>query len=306
MASSTNAHREPDHPRSLDALLSGLVDYAGLFPPAALPMSEVVRNYASYVEGARAQFLGRLIVPVARLDELELEAAGLLAPGRPWRLSALGGQHPDADLDAILAFNARHAEADDAVVDTLEAKAASAAEAGALAAAARTLTVFVEVALDETLESMLDEVAVRGLRAKARTGGVTPDAIPPVEAVARFLLACAERRLPFKATAGLHHPLRSEHPLTYAADAPRGLMHGFLNVFLAAAFAWDGEPADVVLEVLEERRPAAFEFGPEGVTWQGRELAEDDLLDVRQNFALSFGSCSFAEPVEDLEALHLI
>src|ERR1039458_1007223 len=57
---------------------------------------------------------------------------------------------------------------------------------------------------------------LRGGFVKVRTGGLTPEAIPESEAVADFLCRAAARRLPFKATAGLHHPIRSLHPLTYA------------------------------------------------------------------------------------------
>src|SRR4029079_13316085 len=94
-------------------------------------------------------------------------------------------------------------------------------------------------------------------------------AIPSVEQVAAFIRACADRRLRLKATAGLHHPVRAVHPLTYAADAPRAMMHGFLNVFLAAAFAWHGEH-EIEL-ILAETDPAAFRFG-EREHWRDRYL----------------------------------
>src|SRR5262245_27937410 len=84
----------------------------------------------------------------------------------------------------------------------------------------------------------LDEVKRARCFAKIRTGGLKPDAIPAIADVAAFIVACADRRLPFKATAGLHHPVRAPYPLTYESNAPRAVMHGFLNVFLAAAFAW--------------------------------------------------------------------
>ena len=149
----------------------------------------------------------------------------------------------------------------------------------------------------------LDEVKRAGCFAKLRTGGVKPEAIPAVGDVAAFIVACAERRLPFKATAGLHHPVRAPHPLTYEADAPRAVMHGFLNVFLAAAFAWHG---DRDLEpVLAETDPAAFRFD-ERAHWRDRSLDADQVREARQQFAHSFGSCSFEEPVRDLEALGLL
>lgn len=149
----------------------------------------------------------------------------------------------------------------------------------------------------------LDEVRRAGCLAKLRTGGVKPEAIPAVADVAAFILACAERRLPFKATAGLHHPVRSPHPLTYEADAPRAVMHGFLNVFLAAALAWHGDRD--IEPVLSETDPAAFRFD-DRAHWRDRSLDAEQVREARQNFAHSFGSCSFEEPVSDLEALGLL
>src|SRR3954466_16148905 len=63
--------------------------------------------------------------------------------------------------------------------------------------------VYCEVAIEE-----LDAVSQAGCFAKVRTGGVTPDAIPSAETLARFIHECARRRLAFKATAGLHHAIR--------------------------------------------------------------------------------------------------
>jgi hypothetical protein len=107
----------------------------------------------------------------------------------------------------------------------------------------------------------------------------------------------------FKATAGLHHPVRAPQALTYAADSPRAVTHGFLNVFLAAAFAWHG---DRDLEpVLAETDPAAFRFD-DRAHWRDRSLDAAQVRDARREFAHSFGSCSFDEPVRDLEALGLL
>ena len=78
-----------------------------------------------------------------------------------------------------------------------------------------------------------------------------PEAIPDPADLARFIAACAAAGVPWKATAGLHHPVRAEQALTYEPGAPRAVMHGFLNVFAAAAFAGGGAPlADL------EARPA--------------------------------------------------
>ncbi|MFX4589154.1 hypothetical protein ABTB15_19430, partial [Acinetobacter baumannii] len=85
------------------------------------------------------------------------------------------------------------------------------------------------------------EVKRANCYAKIRTGGIKPEAIPSPTEVAAFIKACAKLQLAFKATAGLHHPIRAVRALTYDQDAPRAVMHGFINVLMAAAFAWSGE-----------------------------------------------------------------
>jgi hypothetical protein len=154
---------------------------------------------------------------------------------------------------------------------------------------------YCEVAIDE-----LDAVKAAGSFAKLRTGGITPAAIPSIEIVGAYLKACAELRLPFKATAGLHHAIRAEHALTYEPNAPVATMHGFLNVFLAAAFLWHGE-SDIAA-ILAETEPAAFHFD-QSAHWRGESLSANQIAEARLQFAHSFGSCSFEEPIADLEQL---
>src|SRR5215469_3608804 len=59
---------------AMDALLSGLIDYAGLYPPASLDMRSAVENYRKYRLGAHANVLGRFIVNAAQVDELRTVA----------------------------------------------------------------------------------------------------------------------------------------------------------------------------------------------------------------------------------------
>jgi hypothetical protein len=146
----------------------------------------------------------------------------------------------------------------------------------------------------------LDEVKRARSFAKLRTGGVTADAIPSVDGVAAYITGCAERQLPFKATAGLHHPVRGVHRLTYAPDACFAIMHGFINVFLAAAFAWHGERQ--IYPILAETDPSAFRFD-DRAHWRDLALSTEKIADTRREFAHSFGSCSFDEPIEDLRTL---
>jgi hypothetical protein len=156
-----------------------------------------------------------------------------------------------------------------------------------------TRPVYAEVPVEQ-----LAEVKAAGIFAKIRTGSIKPEGIPSVESVAHFILECARLKLAFKATAGLHHPIRASYPLTYEANPPRAIMHGFLNVFLAAAFAWRGE-SDIV-PILNETDPAAFRFDG-AAHWRDRSLTVAQIQDARLNFAHAFGSCSFEEPIQDLQ-----
>ncbi len=200
-------------------------------------------------------------------------------------LSAADLDRAPAELDGALS-----------VLTDTDTPRAAALETKRVVRAARP--VYCEVSTAE-----LDDVKRAGYLAKVRTGGVKPEAIPSITAVADFIRTCADQRLAFKATAGLHHPVRAEHALTYEPDAPRAVMHGFLNVFVAAALAWHG---DRNLEpVLTETDPTAFRFD-DRAHWRDRSLSAEQVRDARTNFAHAFGSCSFEEPVRDLETLGLL
>jgi hypothetical protein len=169
-----------------------------------------------------------------------------------------------------------------------------------LSGAPQGVTTYFEIPVNEDPKPL----AAMGVRAKIRTGGATADAFPSCADLAHFLQACAIANVPFKATAGLHHPVRSTHRLTNAVDSPTAIMHGFVNVFLAAALLWHrGSTEADALATLEETSPDAFRFEDNCVTWHGRSLTASQLSSARRKFAISFGSCSFEEPIEDLETL---
>ena len=298
---------------ALRALLGGIVDYAGLFPPSSLTMAEAVGNYAAYVNGPDSWALGRFVVPVARLDELEGEAAGLLpteAGAVPWRLSALTGADIEADLARIRAFNEMYgapAARGAAIIDAIELKAESVAEVErVLAVVPRSIETFIEIPLTGDVNALVAAIGNGGGRAKARTGGTTADAFPSTRDVARFLEACVREGVPFKATAGLHHPLRAEYRLTYEPGAPTGVMYGFLNVFLAAALLATGMPAAELPALLEEGSPETLRVDDAGILWGRYCLTTEQAAAARASLALSFGSCSFREPIDDLKALRLL
>jgi hypothetical protein len=237
----------PRIPASLRALMARLIDYAGLYPPAELPLPEVLENYQTYMDSAEAWMLNRLVLPEARLAEAPLHEG--------WRVTLLVDSEP-GPLPAQ--------------VETLETRLSH------------------RLSLPTYCEAPLG--AIQGAFAKLRTGGLTPEAIPPPEVLAHFLCAAAARRMAFKATAGLHHPIRAT-------------MHGFVNVFVAATFAWQGAERAVVLDILNDADASGFCFLDGGLEWRGRSLETAQIQAARRDFAHSFGSCSFAEPVADLRIL---
>jgi hypothetical protein len=298
---------------AVDALVSGLVDYAGLFPPAGLDMTTAVRNFAGYLGDEHRKMLGRFVVPAARLDEFEAAAAPFfarpVAAGGVWRLSALVGGGVTDDIARVNEFNRRHRPARGsgrATIDMMEAKAATPAEIGAVAGERPVdVALYVEIPTAADPSPLIGELARTGARAKIRTGGTTPDAFPSVPEVVRFFRACARAAVVFKATAGLHHALRGEYCLTYDPDSASAVMHGFLNVFCTAAFVRTGIPAADAVLMMEETSAEAFHFDDGGVTWHNRRITTPAITAARANYATSFGSCSFHEPVDELRTLHL-
>lgn len=290
----------------LHALLERVVDYAGLFPPAALSMRGAVAEYAAQRRSPESWMLGRFVVPVARLDELAREGDALQqAQQVPWQLSALVGAEPSEDAAVVRSFNARWQGRFE--IEAVELRAASLAQIdAALPRLDRTLERYVEIPLEGQPRPLLEAIRRHDACAKARTGGVTGDAFPAAPTLARFIVACAETEVPFKATAGLHHPLRSEQALTYDDDSPSAVMFGFLGLFIAAALARGGANEAVVASVLEERDAGAFSFRDDTLQWRDQVLDVSMVSSARRHLAIAFGSCSFRDPVNDLHRLGLL
>lgn len=293
---------------SLGALLRGAIDYAGLFPPAHLELAAALANYRVYQRSADAWALGRFVVPVGRLAELEgllqrtqTEAAGAIAAHRV-PLSVLLGSGDAAEIVIVEGFN-RRSLAHGAKVESVELKVGSADQARAvLAELPADWQRYIEVPLGPDAEAVLDAVRNGGGLAKARTGGITAEAIPSPEELIGFLARVAARKLAFKATAGLHHPLRGDYRLSYAEGAPSATLYGYLNLLLAAAILWKGGGTDRAMEALLEAAPEALRFDAVSLVWRNLRLDPAALAGMRRDFFHSFGSCSFREPLDELAA----
>lgn len=297
-------------------LHTGLFDYAGLFPPAKLSMQEAVSNYADYTTHPFAFMLGRFVLQVPQLEAFEDAAADLLPDSEDhiWRLSGLvgpAGPELDEKIEAIFNFNAAHETGDvpgAVVCDAIEAKASTGEDVDAIMnVVPEQLSVAIEVDHRQDVRGIVAAIAGTGATAKIRCGGVTPDLIPSTQQVADFIAACAAAGVAFKATAGLHHPIRKERPLTYESDAPLGTMHGFLNVFTAAVMAHAHRlSANELIPILEATNDNAFILTEGGLTFQDTFADNAQVARARESFATGIGSCSFTEPVEDLIELGIL
>ncbi len=230
--------------------LAALIDHAPLFPPASMDMPAAVAEDMRARASEQAWMLARFVCPASRLAELEAELGeaespkiSAVADGGNWETSAL-------PVEAVEIVGPPDFET-------------------------RGVEVFCEVPLDENWRDTLAAVAAAGAKGKLRCGG---QSVPTVEQVAAFFVAARDLELPFKATAGLHHPVRSERE------------HGFLNLLTAADRAAAGADEAELRAILAATDAGALGTGSAA----GRALF------------VSIGSCSFAEPVEDLQTLGLL
>lgn len=286
------------------AVLSGLIDYAGLFPPAGLVMLDAVRNYAAYQRRDDAWALARFVVPVGRLAELEhslLELSEVERLGTRWPLTALAGADLKADMAAVESFNARYVHGGPEV-QSLEARVASQEEIRTIRASVPSrFELYLEVQLGGSLPALLGAVRRAGALAKVRTGGIRAPEIPAPEVMLEFLAEAARVRLPFKATAGLHHPVRGLAPLTYERGSACVYQFGYLNVVLAAAVLWHGRSQEEALRLLTAESRSALVVGDEAIVWAGIRTEVEEIVRTRREFMRAIGSCSFTEPVEEIE-----
>jgi hypothetical protein len=317
-------------PASLRALLAEILDYAGLFPPARLPLETAIRNYARYRGEPESWMLGRFVCPAARLDELSPFVVELFPSGPPLAIATLGRggataaelmEGLQADLRAVAEFSGRHL--DRVKVGSIElrlpADVLPPAHPNVLKALLGSmwgdLTMWVfrrwdlkefkdyyEVSLGVDWRTTLTAV-LRVLPGgfKLRCGGLEAAAFPTVEQVAAVLTACSRRNVPFKATAGLHHPLRH---FDAQFQTP---VHGFLNVFGAGVLTTAlGLNVRQVRTVLEDEDPSHFVFTDDAFQWKDLSVPVEAIVRARRDRVVSFGSCSFDEPRDDLRALGLL
>src|SRR6267378_3790740 len=297
---------------SLRALLAHSIDYAGMFPPCSLGLEPALKNQAEYVRAPDAWMLGAFVLSAERFDATK-QLLWQFDAQHPLHVAALGPKTVSADAflealdnaEAAVRSLSRH-NVDLVSISHFEMSVphdvglASLTEARSILG---DLPVFWEAPPDRAeqtiallAESNSDaESATFGY--KLRTGGVIADAFPTSMQIAKALVTPATHQLPIKFTAGLHHPLRQ-----YRKEV-QTKMHGFLNVLgaavLAAEHRWDTNQTAMMLE---DENVDSFSFADDFFAWREWRI-DTKRLQYRRRFIVSFGSCSFDEPREDLRAL---
>ena len=321
--------RTPSIPKysSVKTLLNGLFDYAGLFPPASLPLEEAIREYMDHRSDPDAWMMGPFVVPVSRLDEV-VSLSALFTTESPVSFDVLPRRAPSTaefheslreDLSTCAQFETQmqgKASVDalefsfpsDALLDGKTAVRSIHQVRSILEGAERgPLAVFAEISRSENYLQQLplyflglasQSTENQPIFGKIRCGGMSKSDFPTPFELASFIHTAVRVNHPFKATAGLHHPLR------HFNETQGVTMHGFLNVFFATTLAavHDLNPARIQT-ILEDERSESFRFTPSGICWNELEASTTSFLKARSSLGLSIGSCSFTEPREDLHHL---
>lgn len=266
-----------------------LIDDAAVFPPGSLPLHDAVPAHVAHRSAWYSALVGPLLCPASSLETLAALVRGLPAP-----VEVEVAVVVDTGTAGVLSAVDAVAQEPRLVLRRVEvplrgsplgetARRTVAALDAALGGPDDDEPAYVEVPRELGWEAALDVVADAGYRAKLRTGGPSADAVPSGDEVAAFVIACLDRGIAFKFTAGLHHAVR------------RPSEHGFLNVLLAAGTAVGGaDAADVAAALAID----------DGATLAAA-VAELDAAPVRRWFA-SYGSCSIAEPLAELADLGLV
>lgn len=309
------------------AFLAALIDYAGLFPPAKLNLDAALQEYLHHLKEEQAWMIGRFIIPGAQLENLMPYRDALLAAGVRFSVLGLPGETPArASMETVrvardfedelgrsvacdrfeLKLPLEAVGTDDAVGEVLldidEALRPSAERNGEVIAALELpITHDKAPSAIERLAAGVAEHNARGdgptLALKFRCGGVTPDLVPDAERLGAAIATSVRHGAPFKATAGLHHPFPNDD------DAVGARMHGFVNVFGAAVLAAVHDlDAGAVAEILHDDDASHFAL-EERLSWRSLRASAEQVDAARRTRALSYGSCSFEEPREDLQAL---
>ena len=314
---------------SFKTFLAKIIDYAGIFPPANLDLAKAFHNFLFYREGEYKWMLNKFVVPAKKLADLgkimndvKIESpVGLTVIGTGGETINQFTKSFGEDIKKINDFIKHYGSLANVDVyevslpkevldqeeadDMLDMMISASSELDALLG--KEVPVFYEAGLDENYEptilKIVENIASLNNKCgfKLRTGGTDAEAIPSNEIVAFAIMTCCEFNVPMKCTAGLHHPIR------HYSDSVKANMHGFLNVFGAGVLAYASSLDEAeLLEVLNDDDPDEFMFDENGFEWNEIEAVNEEIREARSGMIVSFGSCSFDEPVDDLKVMELL
>jgi len=319
--------------------MKGLIDYAGMFPPANLDLTSAFTNYLGYLNSDDEWMMDKFICSIKSFEEFTNHDSGVSKQlhdfkSERWVSFALlltGGKTTkeflkslDTDLKMIKGFVSEHSEL--IVTDNFEAKLPDDISGKNNSGACKKFLndcsiifnehglfgskIFFEPPVNNDYEFVIEKLTYTMAESdknggnagfKLRTGGVTPDLFPLSEQIAFALKACKDNKLQFKATAGLHHPIRHYN------DSVSTKMHGFMNVFGAGVLACANSLSlKEITEIVNAENAESFKFTEEEFRWNDIPSSIEQVSKARNEFVLSFGSCSFDEPREDLKKLNLL
>ncbi len=290
------------------AAFAALIDYAGLFPPASRSVHDAFVSYRRIRSGTLAWVGGRFLCRASQLPELAAVATATLTPGEsPWEISAIfdlpageSAAHAvdfQAEMDPVMRIAAVEAKLTDPTAAALDSLLDVMLPVGT------DVVPFVEVDRSGSIRAQVGLIAdalssrrrVGG--AKLRCGGDAADLFPTSAEVAEFIMAATDHGLPFKATAGLHRPIRH-------FDEDLGIeRHGFVNILIAAVIAATGSDITTIEAIITDTDPNGFSLSAAFASWRGHEVPGSALRRMRQTGFVAYGSCDFDEPTEALEHL---
>ncbi len=326
--------------KSLQAFMKGIIDYAGLFPPAKLPLDEAIHNYARYKKSSDEWMLDRFIIPAAKLGDLSPYAGKLFTEDLPFHFSVLGSaaetvENFHNEINKLWKECNRFIDKYERMAKTPAAEIKLPKEATAsqntdllkqlmdkaseqLRRSSRSPNViFYENLLGTSwkkeIEATVQAIAEHNRKIvdkathyslagyKLRCGGVEAHLFPSVEQVAFVINKARNYGIPVKGTAGLHHPVR------HFAPSVQTKMHGFLNVFGGAMLSHAHDLSQNELQkILSEEDPDRFSFSEESFQWKDLSIPTEEISQLRTESLLSYGSCSFDEPREGLRQLDML
>tara|TARA_Y100000590_G_scaffold29138_1_gene32600 strand:- start:206 stop:1132 length:927 start_codon:yes stop_codon:yes gene_type:complete len=291
---------------------SGIIDYAGFFPPAQLEYLHALANYIDYSTSEYRWILSRFISPTAKFEQL---AQFLSEKSIDKDIDLVAILRPHEDIDTYISklpdeLEAMNSLPDNVRVSFIETKLPSNILTHDISSAVNSLVeifkavryhrIFLEFSgenyINYDVNNYVDSVGI-----KVRCGGPTLNLVPSVELLSEIIVYAADNKIPVKFTAGLHHPILHFDPVL------GGMAHGFLNVFMASAMAYSNTANyKYIYEVLNDQDPENFIFNTDSVSYKDCTLPSELVQDIRKEYVHSFGTCSFDDPITDLTSLGII